>query len=177
MEVDYVGRVGRLRLCPRQYHGDDLALVGDLFLGDGEPLGNVLLLGHESGRGRMRARELALEVTRRVDTDDPGRLAGVGDVDALDASVRDRAAYERGRRGALACEVVDVVAVTSDEPRIFAAMDLGSDDLGDRHVSSPPPRPGAFGPASRSWSWRRFAQPWRCSRIPYTGTGCLPAPS
>ena len=87
----------------------------------------------------MRAGELALEIARGVDADDAGRLACVRDVDALDARVSDGAAHERCIRGALASEVVDVVAVARDEPRIFATMDLGPNELGDRHVSSLPP--------------------------------------
>ncbi len=159
VDLDHVGRIGRLCLGLGEHHGHDLALVPDLLLGDGEALGYEFLLSHESGRGRMRAGELALEVARGVDADDAGRLAGVGDVDALDAGVRNGAARERGVRGALADEVVDVVAVAGDEPRVFAAMDLGSDELGDRHLSCPPPRPGSSGPASRSSSWLRSGRP------------------
>ena len=159
VDLDQVGRVGGLAFGLREHHGDDLALVGDLFFGDREPLGHVLLLGHESRRRRMRPRKLALEVARGVNADDAGRLAGVGDVDALDVRVREWAAYECRIRRALAREVVDVVAVSRDETRVFATMDLGPDKLAYRHVSSLPLRPAPSLPACRSWSWRRSARP------------------
>ena len=107
----------------------------------------------------MRPRKLALEVARGVNADDAGRLAGVGDVDALDVRVGEWAAYERRVRRALAREVVDVVAVARDETRVFATMDLGPDKLAYRHVSSLPLRPAPSLPACRSWSWRRSARP------------------
>ena len=108
VDLDHVGRVGRLPLALREHHGDDLALIGDLLLGDGEPLGDVLLLGHESGRGRMRAGELALEIARGVDADDAGRLACVRDVDALDARVSDGAAHERNLAHSVQANVSDI---------------------------------------------------------------------
>src|SRR5439155_17368025 len=135
-----------------QHRGHELALVADLLLGDREALRDVLLLRHERWRRRVRARKLALEVARGVDAHHAGSLARVGDVDALDARVGVRAAHECGERGALAHEIIDVVAVACDQPRIFAAVDLGSDKLADSHVSCPPPRRWSSWPAIRSWS-------------------------
>ena len=138
LDLDQVGRVGRLALGLGEHRGDDLSLVGDLFLGDRKALGHKFFLGDKGRRGRMRAGEQALEVARRIDADHAGRLACVGDIDALDACVREWAAHEMGVRGALPREVIDVVAMTGDQARVFAAVDLGTDQLGDRHVSCLP---------------------------------------
>ena len=138
-DLDQVGRVGRLALGLGEHSGDDLALIGDFFLGDRKSLRDKFLLGDKGRRGRMRPGEQALEVARRVDADHARSFACVCDVDALDARVREGAAHEMGVCRALPREVVDVVPMASDETRIFAAVDLGPDQLGDRHVSCLPP--------------------------------------
>src|SRR5207244_13507831 len=148
-----------------------------LLLRDGEALRDVLLIRHERGCGRVRPGELALEVTRGVHTGNARGLARVGDIDALDPRVRERTADKRGVRCALPSEVVDVVAVTGDQARVFAPVNLGTDQLADRHLSYPQPRPSPSWPARCSSSSRRSRRPSRCSRSPYTVRGCLRPPS
>src|SRR3989442_15085246 len=153
VDLEEVGREGYLSFGVGEHDGDDLALVADLFLGDGESLRDVLLLCDESRWGGMRTRELTLEVASGVYTGHARRLARVGDVDALDARVREGTPDKSRVCSALAREVVDVVAVTCDQARVFAAVDLGSDQVRDRHVSCPPRRPWASFPSRPSSSW------------------------
>src|SRR5260370_30531637 len=100
----------------------------------------------------MRSRKQALEVASRVDARDGRRLARVSDVDALDPRMRQRTAHESGVRGALAGEVVDVMAVPCDQARVFAAVNLGSDPLGDPPLRSLPPWPSPSSPPTASSS-------------------------
>ena len=159
LDLDQVGRVGSLPPGFSQHDSDDLALVGDFFLSDREALGHVLLLGHESRGGRVCAGQLALEVSCGVHADDARSLRRVGDVDALDARVREGTAHEGRIGGSGAGEVVDEVAVAGDQARVFAPVDLGADKLRDRHVSCLRPRRLPSWPERCSWSWRRSAPP------------------
>ena len=84
-----------------------------------------------------RAGDDVLEVLGREDPQDAGRLLGRLDSDALDPRVRMRAPDHRQMDQAGPRQVIRVAPVSGDESRILAAMDLGSDKLGDRHHSPP----------------------------------------
>src|SRR5207245_8848480 len=122
VDLDQVGRVSGLSFGVGEHDGDDLALVTDLFLRDGESLRDVLLLCDESRCGGMRTRELTLEVASGVYAGHARRLARVGDVDALDARVREGTPDKSRVCGALAREVVEVVAVPCGPAAVFAAV-------------------------------------------------------
>jgi predicted homoserine dehydrogenase-like protein len=68
-----------------------------------------------------------------IDGDNAGRLGRIGNVDPLDSSVRERAPNHCEVNRARKSEVVDIVTSTSDQPGVFAAMDLGANHCGDGH--------------------------------------------
>ena len=146
VDLDQVGRVIRCGFGVGEHHGHDLALVGGLAGGDREPLRHRLLLGREGGDGRMGPGDLALEILRRVDGSNARGGGRLGDVDLLDLGVRVGAAHEGRMNLPRPVQVVDVAAVPGDQPGVFAAMDLGADQLSDGHRYSPPAATGVPAP-------------------------------
>src|SRR5262249_24965568 len=70
----------------------------------------------------------------RENRDHARRLLRRPDADALYPRVRVRAADDRHVKHAGLGEVVRITAVTGDQTRVFAAMDLGAYELGDGHL-------------------------------------------
>jgi len=139
LDVYQLGRVGGLVALLGHDHGDGLALVADLLTCDRVTRRVHLLVGGENRRDRVggRAGDDVLEVLGREDPQDAGRLLGGLDSDALDLGVGMRAPDHREMDQPCPRQVIRVAPVSGDESRILAAMDLGSDKLGDRHHSPP----------------------------------------
>src|SRR5712691_11827363 len=119
---------------------------------------NVFLISCEQRRGGKGIFQLALEVTCRVDGDHSCGPGSLSDVDLLDQSVRERAAHENRMHRARTHKVVREMAMPRDKTGVFAAMNLGSDELADRHVSCLRPRRWLSWPGRRSSSWPRSAR-------------------
>ena len=111
-------------------HGDDLADVADLVLGE-----RVLRAGGDDrlvrDDQRQRVREPALEVLVGVDGVDAFDGERAGDVDVDDAGVRVVRAHEGGV-GGMGREVVGVAAVAGEQTPVLAALDA----LAEAHRSS-----------------------------------------
>src|SRR5260370_34161727 len=157
IDVDQTACVGRLVFGLSQYHCHGLALVNDLFLGDREARRIVLFLCHEGRCHGHDAGEHLGEVLVCVNGDDAWRLAGRGDVDALDSSVREWAPDHCQGDGAGSGEVVYVMALATDEAGVFPPGGLSAPPGWCRPRSSSPL--WAFVPASplRPPSWPRRA--------------------
>ncbi len=140
---------------------------------------------HVAREGRHPVQLVALEVLARDHRQHAGQLERLARIDALDGGVGIRAPDDVQPKHARQDEVVDVLALAADEPRIFLALDgmAHAPDFGgglelpvgrlDRHVVIPfsrPPPAGPRRPGLRSFPRRRPARS-RSSRADRTPVG------
>ncbi len=89
-----------------------------------------------------------LDVLTGVDGDHPGRLAGLGDVEAGDPGVGDRTAQEGGVEHVRQLHVVDVAAPTGQDPPVLDPLHLGAHEPHLAHPLMPTPMADIFRAAS-----------------------------
>ncbi len=124
------------------HHDDGLADVVHLVLGQGVARAGVGegRVGDEDGK---RLRGALREVLPRVDPLDAVDLPRVVDVDVGDPGVGVRAADEGGRQGIVA-EVVEIAAVTREEPGVLTALDPLAELAGAHVAPSARARPAGW---------------------------------
>jgi hypothetical protein len=145
VDVDQTGgRLGR-GLGRRDHHGDRIADVADLALGER----GVRRLDHgravlvlDQPAARQPAEPVGGDVVAGEHSDHAGGGLGGGGVDLLDLGVRVHRAHEHGVGLVRQDNVVDVVALAEQEPTIFLALDGCADALVGRH-HLPPRMPAA----------------------------------
>ncbi len=193
----------RERLVVDQDGGDT---VGGDVLRRGDDRGDLLRLVHDrvrrkhhllvAGEGRHPVETGLLEVCAGDDRQDARDLERLGRVDALDRGVGVRAADDVEPELARQVDVVDVLALAADHPRVFLALDRvahathlerGAGGCLCRHLYSlSRPRPVRRRPPGRRPIPRRrlgrtrlptvlrrpAGSPSRCSRSRCSDTGC-----
>ena len=119
VDLDRVDAVGRDVALGRHDRGDLLRLIEDRV---GRK--DHLLVAHERRHPVQVERH---EVLARDDRDDARNLEGLRGVDVLDPGVRERAPRDVQVEHAGQLHVVDVLALSADEARVFLALDALAD--------------------------------------------------
>ena len=94
--------------------------------------------GRQQQVGRADRREVgghAVEVGGGEHRPHPGHGQRLGDVDAPDPGVRERAAHEGGVQHAGQGDVVDVAAPAGEDARVLDPLDAGAGEPGDHQAS------------------------------------------
>ena len=141
---------------------------------------------HVAGQRRHPVELVALQVLAGDDGRDARDLEGFRRVDRLDLRVGVRAADDVQPQLSGQVDVLDVLALATDEPRVFLALDrvAHATDRGARaglcvcrHIRHSPlnrPRPANRSGSRQRQPSRRRPAGWtsRCSRSRCSGTGC-----
>ena len=138
-DLDPLSRVFRCGLAGGQDDGHRFTHVANLVRGYRVLVGSFFVRD-KRGCDRHGGLEIGTNILSGEDRHHPVGLAGAGGFDADDARVGLWAANDGHVGQARLRQVVDEAARARDQLGVFAALDRRADHLGDRHISSPPPR-------------------------------------